>query len=77
MRRGGGSEDKWFVTRVYPAYTTRTCSHCGHVGDGIPLSERMFQCPACGLEKNRDRNAARNILGSGMGTRRYAAEPSG
>ena len=23
-RRGGGSEDKWFVTRVYPAYPNRT-----------------------------------------------------
>ena len=65
------------LIRVNPAYTTRTCSRCGHVGDGIPLSERMFRCPVCGLEMDRDRNAARNILGSGMGTQRYAAEPSG
>ena len=65
------------LIRVSPAYTTRTCSRCGHVGDGIPLSERMFRCPVCGLEMDRDRNAARNILGSGMGTQRCTAEPSG
>ena len=74
--RKAGKTDVRLI-RVNPAYTTRTCSRCGHVGDGIPLSERMFRCPACGLEMDRDRNAARNILGSGMGTRRYAAEPSG
>ena len=74
--RKAGKTDVRLI-RVSPAYTTRTCSRCGHVGDGISLSERMFRCPACGLEMDRDRNAARNILGSGMGTRRYAAEPSG
>ena len=65
------------LIKVNPAYTTRTCSRCGHVGEGIPLTTRMFRCPACGLEMDRDRNAARNILGSGMGTQRSAAEPSG
>ena len=65
------------LIKVDPAYTTRTCSRCGYVGDGIPLSERMFRCPVCGLEMDRDRNAARNILGSGMGTQRCTAEPSG
>ena len=65
------------LIKVNPAYTTRTCSRCGHVGEGIPLTTRMFRCPVCGLEMDRDRNAARNILGSGMGTQRSAAEPSG
>ena len=65
------------LIKVNPAYTTRTCSRCGHVGEGIPLKQRMFRCPVCGLEMDRDQNAARNILGSGMGTQRFAAEPSG
>ena len=65
------------LIKVNPAYTTRTCSRCGHVGEGIPLTTRMFRCPVCGLEMDRDQNAARNILGSGMGTQRFAAEPSG
>ena len=64
------------VLKVLPAYTTRTCSRCGHVGDHIPLTTRMFRCSECGLEMDRDRNAARNILGSGMGTLRSSAEPS-
>lgn len=46
-------------------------------GKGIPLKQRMFRCPVCGLEMDRDQNAARNILGSSMGTQRFAAEPSG
>ena len=65
------------VLKVNPAYTTRTCSRCGHVGDHMPLTTRMFRCPMCGLEIDRDRNAALNILGSGMGTLRLSAEPSG
>ena len=65
------------LIKVNPAYTTRTCSRCGHVGEGIPLKQRMFRCPVCGLEMDRDQTAARNILGSGMGTQRFAAEPSG
>ena len=64
------------VLKVPPAYTTRTCSRCGHVGDHIPLTTRMFRCSECGLEMDRDRNAARNILGSGMGALRSSAEPS-
>ena len=65
------------VLKVNPAYTTRTCSRCGYVGNHLPLTTRMFRCPACGLEMDRDQNAAFNILGSGMGTLRLSAEPSG
>ena len=65
------------VVKVDPAYTTRRCSCCGHVGEKMPLSLRVFSCPRCGLEMDRDHNAALNILGSGMGTLRGSAEPSG
>lgn len=65
------------LVKVDPAYTTRRCSCCGHVGGKMPLTQRMFSCPRCGLEMDRDHNAALNILGSGMGTLRGSAEPSG
>ena len=65
------------LVKVDPAYTTRTCSCCGHVGVKMPLTKRVFSCPRCGLEMDRDHNAALNILGSGMGTLRGSAEPSG
>ena len=49
---------------VNPAYTSQTCSSCGH-RQKMPLSERVFKCPCCGLELDRDLNAAFNILGLG------------
>ena len=44
---------------------TQACSHCGHKFKGkdrIKLSERRYVCPECGLEMDRDLNAAKNIL---------------
>jgi transposase len=49
----------FFVNRYEP--TTQTCSFCGHK-QKIPLSERVFKCPVCGKEIDRDVNSARNIL---------------
>lgn len=45
--------------RFYPS--TKTCSGCGAVKGAMPLSERVFRCEACGLEIDRDLNAARNL----------------
>jgi len=50
---------------VNPAYTSQDCSSCGH-RQKMPLSERVFKCPCCGLELDRDLNAALNILGLGL-----------
>jgi len=44
---------------------TQTCSGCGHRFEGnekLNLSNRTYICPKCGLELDRDVNAARNIL---------------
>lgn len=49
---------------VNPAHTSQTCSGCGH-RQKMPLSERVFKCPCCGAELDRDVNAALNILGLG------------
>jgi putative transposase len=50
---------------VNPAYTSQDCSRCGH-RQKMPLSDRIYRCPCCGLELDRDLNAARNILRLGL-----------
>ncbi|MFL5697827.1 MAG: RNA-guided endonuclease InsQ/TnpB family protein [Ktedonobacteraceae bacterium] len=52
---------------VNPAYTSQTCSTCGH-RQKMPLDIRVFNCPCCHLQLDRDLNASRNILSLG----RYA-----
>ena len=53
------------VVRVNPAYTSQTCSACGHRQE-IPLSVRIYECPACGLVIDRDHNGSMNILAAGL-----------
>ena len=51
--------------KVNPAYTSQTCSQCGH-RQKMPLSERIFDCPCCHVHLDRDLNAALNIRGLGL-----------
>jgi putative transposase len=53
------------LTKVNPAYTSQTCSRCGH-RQPMPLDVRVFACPCCHVHLDRDLNAARNILGLGL-----------
>jgi putative transposase len=53
------------LLKVNPAYTSQTCNQCGH-RQKMPLAERVFACPCCGLHMDRDLNAAKNILGLGL-----------
>jgi putative transposase len=46
--------------------STRLCSRCGHLHGRIPLSQRVFRCEACGLEMDRDLNAALNLRAYGL-----------
>jgi IS605 OrfB family transposase len=46
---------------VDPAYTSRTCSQCGHCAKENRKSQAMFCCQACGYTDNADRNGAINI----------------
>ena len=48
-----------YADRFYPS--SKTCSRCGHVKAELPLSERTYKCPECGLIIDRDFNAARNL----------------
>lgn len=51
--------------KVNPAYTSQTCSKCGH-RQPITLSDRVFNCPCCGIKLDRDHNASLNILALGL-----------
>jgi transposase len=46
--------------------STRLCSRCGHPHGKMPLSQRVFRCEACGLEMDRDLNAALNLRAYGL-----------
>jgi putative transposase len=49
------------VVKVSPHDTSQNCSNCG-VKVPKTLSIRLHECHKCGLEMDRDENAARNIL---------------
>jgi putative transposase len=51
--------------KVNPAYTSQTCSRCGH-RQKMPLSNRVYHCPCCLLSIDRDLNASLNILAVGL-----------
>jgi transposase len=49
------------VEKVNPAYTSQTCSVCGHCAPGNRESQAVFRCVACGHRAHADVNAAVNI----------------
>lgn len=49
------------VIEVNARNTSKQCSSCGNIQD-MPLSERIFICNRCGMQKDRDINASINIL---------------
>jgi transposase len=49
------------VEKVNPAYTSQTCSVCGHCAPDNRESQAVFRCTACGHQANADVNAAVNI----------------
>ena len=67
-----GVKAEWAGRRfivVNPAYTSQTCSGCGHrlASDRrLGLSKRVFDCPYCSLQIDRDLNASLNILALGQ-----------
>jgi putative transposase len=51
--------DRWFPS-------SKRCGNCGHVVDKLPLNIREWECPKCGMNHDRDINAAHNILAAGL-----------
>lgn len=60
--------------QVNPAYTSQICSYCDNNNQRLGLSKsewlavREWDCPKCQAHLDRDTNAARNILASGLAT---------
>ena len=52
-------------TSVNPAYTSQTCSLCGHV-DKKSRSGENFKCTRCQMSMDADINASKNILHLGV-----------
>lgn len=46
--------DRWYAS-------SKTCSNCGSVRSILTLAERIYRCPDCGFEMDRDLNAAINL----------------
>ena len=51
--------DRWFPS-------SKRCGNCGHIVDKLPLNIRDWECPKCGVNHDRDINAANNILAAGL-----------
>jgi len=49
------------VEKIKPAYTSQTCSICGHCAPENRESQAVFRCVACGHHAHADVNAAVNI----------------
>lgn len=41
--------------------SSKTCYNCGHINQNITLNDRVFICPICNYNEDRDINAAKNI----------------
>lgn len=59
----------WAADRWFPS--SRLCGDCGTINAGLTLADRVWTC-GCGLEHDRDVNAARNLLAA-MNFERHAA----
>jgi putative transposase len=56
------SNTKGIVFNVVSARnTSKTCSECGNIYDGLKLNHRTWTCECCGTFHDRDINAAKNI----------------
>ncbi|MER5754963.1 transposase [Streptomyces sp. NPDC002088] len=49
------------VVHVDPAYTSQTCSACGHLDKRNRVDQALFTCRNCGVVAHADRNASHNI----------------
>jgi len=63
--RNKSKEYNRVLLEVNPAYTSQTCSRCGHVDPENRKTQAEFKCVSCGLEMNADLNASINILRKG------------
>ncbi len=48
------------ASRYFPS--SQRCSVCGYLHRDLAMGDRVFRCPNCDIEIDRDVNAARNLL---------------
>lgn len=60
------NQGKYFVKIETQYPSSKTCHACGNKKDTLHVSERVYYCKHCGLEMDRDLNAAINIRRRGM-----------
>ena len=58
------NRDLIFVDRFYAS--SKICSNCSNKHSNLKLSDRVFKCPSCNFEIDRDLNAALNIEKEGL-----------
>jgi IS605 OrfB family transposase len=61
-----GRKNGCAIVGVAAAYTSQTCSACGHTALESRESQADFRCIICGYQDNADVNAAKNILAAGL-----------
>jgi len=52
-----------FIDRFFPS--SKNCSNCGVIYQGLELRQRQWTCDDCGVTHDRDRNASINIHRAG------------
>lgn len=60
------------IDRFSPS--SKTCIHCGFIHKELSLSDRVFSCPSCGKEEERDWAASVNIKRFGL---KFVSEQAG
>ena len=53
------------ISVVDPAYTSQSCSTCGHTEKANRPKQDTFKCKSCGMSLHADHNAALNIAARG------------
>ena len=53
------------LSLVDARYTSQDCSGCG-ARRKMELSQRLYECAECGMQMDRDLNAAKNVLRRAM-----------
>jgi len=66
FRRQLEYKSRWYGSEVLivPQFfpSSKRCSQCGHTKNKLTLTERVFNCGECGLQIDRDKNAANNLV---------------
>jgi transposase len=52
------------IDRFFPS--SKTCSVCNYINQGLALKDREWTCPSCNTVHNRDFNASINIKKQGL-----------